>query len=178
MESREINTRPTFVDGDKREWSIKLTLDAMDRIVEATGIDLIPDDLDVQPVMGLLFKSRTLGLVLWTAISRQAEAQEVTKEMFFESCDTDALTSGWGALVDAVVFFIHQKNETLGKATADMVEAQMLQIEAGANQIHQTIHSDEARLALQESATSLGELMKSELKKIGKTTARPRVSAS
>lgn len=172
MPEREINKPPTFQDSAGHAWTIRLTLDLLDKVLESSQIDLIPDDMDVQPVIGLLFRNRELGKVLWTCIETQAKEEGIERSEFLKTCDSETLTAGWGALVDAVVFFTRSKNEKLGEALAETVEAQMQLIEAGAIQLQATLKDPETQKMMQNSANSLGKLMREEIGKAGQQPVR------
>lgn len=172
-EKKTVNSPPQFTDSEGSNWSIKLTIGLTDRILEEAQLDLIPDDMDVQPIMGLLFQNRKLTKILWLCIERQAELNDVDQEAFKARCDAETLTNGWGALVDAVIFFIRQKNETLGEAIAETIEAQMQLIGAGANQLLATLKNPETKKTLQRSADSLGKQMRDEMNKLAKDPLRP-----
>lgn len=160
---KEIKAPPTFPDANGRRWTIKLTLGLIEGVQERCGIDLAPDDNDISPVAGLLFNTRKLGGLLWECCRKQAEADGIDREAFFEALDEDALSAGWGAVVDAIVFFIHSKSPKVAESVRLAVEAQMQLLEAGAEQMQKAMQSDVTKQGIAEALDQIGRQMQSEL---------------
>lgn len=155
-EPKTVTAPPTFADSTGRVWSLKLTLAAIERVQLATQLDLLPEDNDPTELTQLLFQDRKLGKVLWTLVETQATQEQVTHKQFLELCDENLLSAGWGALVDAIVFFIQTKNQAVGDALRETIEAQMRLLSAGADQIRETMQSGQTAAAVERVAANLG----------------------
>ena len=160
---REITAPPTFRDRDNRIWTIDLSLDLADRVLTATQVDLLPDDNDPSKVVDLIFRRKRLGSVLWECCREQAEGIDVDREHFFKALDGKALTSGWGALIDSIIFFTQQASPTVARQIAELVEAEMRVIEAGATEIVSVIQSSETSTAIQDAVTAIGNDLRSRM---------------
>ena len=121
-------TPPTFQDSLNRTWTLNLSLDLLDTIQEATQVDLVGDDGDTAVVIQLVFNRKKLGEVLWIACHEQAKGRDIDRKAFRTGLDGDALTNGWGALVDAVVFFTPTQSREAVRAA---FEKQMEGMEQG-----------------------------------------------
>lgn len=131
---------PRFRDASGREWSIKLTLGVIESIQEQAGVDVLPRDCDVSTLTGLLFDPRQLAKVLWAAIQSKDGS---TWEEFRDALDGEALSLGWNALVEAVLFFIRSQSEPLAKTVEEAIEASMRLMERGTEAIRRTMASAE-----------------------------------
>src|SRR4051794_17377170 len=116
MSDQKTKAPPTFVDLKKRTWSISLNLELLDAIQAATQVDLVGDDGDSMPVIGLMFDRRKLGEALWVVCQDQAKVKDVDKKDFRAGLDGDALTNGWGALAEAVIFFTPTQSQSATRA--------------------------------------------------------------
>jgi hypothetical protein len=151
---------PTFKTGSQT-WTLNLTLGLVDHVQEATQVDLLADG-DESPVIPLLFNRRKLGGVLWACISKQADAAGVTREQFIDSLDSDALTAGWGALFNAILFFTPIQGRPAVQAQFD---AQMEALEQSVAAMAEVAKSQGTNDAIQELVGRLKEEMQSELPK-------------
>lgn len=159
-----VSAPPVFQVGEHR-FGIKLTIDLVDQVLVETEIDLLNEANDPTEVVQLLFHDRKLVRVLWVLIQDQAIAAGFDLAAFRKLCDGEVMSAGWGALVDATVFFIRKKNEKVGDAYLETLEAQVAMLEAGANQIKKTMQSDETKRSMQRAATNLGKHVESQLAK-------------
>lgn len=103
----------------------------------------------------LLFDPRKLGVVLWECCKKQAEANSVSRESFLEAMDGDALASGWGAVVDAIVFFTRSRSQPLAETIQKAIEAQMRVIETGAAALQKAMDGQRTAAAIQGAASKL-----------------------
>lgn len=164
QETNLPETPPSFQDSEKRSWTIKLTLRGIDTIRDNTKLDLAPRDVsDIDPVLNLLFDDRALGDVLWWCIHKQASKINIDKDSFFEALDGEALRNGWGALVDAIVFFTRSKSPTLARAIVEGVEKKMRFIEMGASKMVEAFKSQTTDEALRKRLDELGDQMQRDL---------------
>lgn len=136
--AEQVNAPPRFKDAKGREWAINPTLGRFDTILEHTGVDLIPDGNDVSAVVSLRASERKLCDVLWWAIQPLAAAKSIDRADFNDSLNGDVLTAGWGAIIDAIVFFTPAQRRAEVRAVID------LQLETGTREI-------EAMIALMQS---------------------------
>jgi hypothetical protein len=148
---------PTFKAKD-RTWTINLTLGLIDHVQEAAGVDLLADD--TAPVLSLLFDRRKLGGVLWACVDKAAGALGITRDDFLDSLDGDALTAGWGALVDAIVFFTPIQSR---KAVEAAFNTQMEAMEQGVTALVEVAASQETNQAIREAVIKLKEEMQADL---------------
>lgn len=173
--SKPSNSPPTFADSDGRVWTIKLSLGLIDRVQSATQIDLAPEDNNVSPITQLIFQSRLLGQVLWECCRPAAESAGVSREEFVDRLDPESLAAGWGALQEAVIFFIHSKSPAVAVATRRAMEAEMQVVEAGARQMIATLESTTTEKALKEAIGRIGREMQEGITTgLGKSPIRSR----
>lgn len=142
---------PSFEDSQKRRWMVNLTLGVCDAIQDATGVDLLADG-DTAGVMGLLFDRRKLAAALWECVVKQAAEKQISREAFIEALDGDALTGGWGAVVDAIVFFTPSQSR---KAVQAAIDTQCKALEAGVQAMADLATSDETNRAIGEAVLKM-----------------------
>lgn len=158
---KEVNTPPTFQDQQKNLWTVKLTLGLIDEVLAETGTDLLPENHDVSPIINLWFYPRKLGALMWCLCRKQAESKKIDKDAFLGVMDASTLKAGWGAMADAIIFFIHQtQGEKSAEAIEKLIEAQMRVIEAGVAELIATIESSEVNQAMKATASRIGAEMK------------------
>ncbi len=151
---------PTFKDATGHEWRFTPSLGLFDAIQEATGVDLIPDGNDVSAVMSLPTNRRKLADALWASVKSQAG--ELTRAQFNERLNGDALTDGWGALLDAIVNFTPSQRREEVKAA---IELQSTAMEQSVVAMVQTLKSDETTQAIRDAIDQAQREMASELPK-------------
>lgn len=154
---------PTFNDAANRTWQVKLNLSLLDAVLANTQVDLAPSNSDVSPVLGLLFDDRKLGAVLWHCVQEQAKQRQVDRASFFGSLDGETLKSGWGAVVDAIVFFTQSKSQKMADALREAIEAQMRLVEAGASKIIETLKSQATDEAMKTALEKMGRDLQTEI---------------
>lgn len=157
-EKREVTAPPTFKAGD-RIYSINLNLGLIDSVLSATQLDLAPDDGDYHEVSLLLLNPKKLGNVLWECVKGQSE---VDRTGFLGLLDKDALAAGWGALADAVVFFI--PNPEIAKQAMELIEAQVRMIEVNAQEVAKSFNSPEVAKAMREVIEENGASVRAGIK--------------
>jgi len=132
-------------DSEQRTWTIKPTVGLLEQVKTATKIDLSPDDNNlsvVSVITELLFQSRKLGEVLWQCCKDDAESRNISRDIFYRALDGEALTAGWGALIDAVVAFAEWKDKQLGNAIREAIETQMRVIGVSIEAMNAAIKSE------------------------------------
>lgn len=157
----EVTAPPTFKAGG-RVYTIDLNLGLIDSVLAATQLDLAPNEGDYHEVSLLLLNPRKLGNVLWECCKDQAEANALDRSAFTKSLDKDALAAGWGALADAVVFFI--PNQEIAKQAMELIEGQVKMIEANAKETVRTFNSPEVAKAMQEVIEENGATLRAGIK--------------
>lgn len=165
MPTENPTSPPQFQDSHNRQWTVRLSLSLADRVYESTQVDLLPDSNDLSAITALTSKYRKLGAVLWECCKAQADEQGVSRESFMESLDGSALASGWGALVDAIVFFIRQESPKKADAVAATIEKLMEAVEAEAEMMLSVVRSEKTQESLNRVVAESGEKMQSELTK-------------
>jgi hypothetical protein len=163
--SDQKNNPPTFKDAENRVWTIKLTLSLLDQVLAATQVDLTPDDHDPSTITALLFETRKLGAVLWECCRAQASAAGVDQAAFKDAVDGEVLLKGWEALVDAIYFFIQNRNQKLAEAMREAIEAQLRVMETGAAAMAQTIKSNETTEGLRKAGERIATELQGEMTK-------------
>lgn len=153
-DQREVTAPPTFKAGGV-VYPIDLNLGLIDSIKAATQLDLAPDNGDYHEVSLLLLDPRKLGNVLWECVK---DGAEVDKAAFLKSLNKDALAEGWGALADAVVFFI--PNQEIAKQATELIEAQVRMIETQAKEVAKSFSSPEVAKAMQDVIEENGANMR------------------
>lgn len=156
---------PSFEDSFKepRRWEIKLTGAVIDSVLANTGVDLVPDDLDYQAVVELVQSHKRLGGVLFQCVRKQAEQNGVDHDSFFEGFDGAAYARGWGALVDAIRFFIQAINPGRAEAFAAFIEAAMKVKAAEAKTQIALLQSQSTDKALNDAIAKIGSKLQGQL---------------
>lgn len=159
-----VDKPPVFRDDAARDWTIRLTSQAIDDVLDLTQVDLIPEGENVSGVIGLCLNHRLLSKVLWCLCRKQAEAKQIDERSFKEGLEATALSKAWGALVDAILFFIQEtKGLGLAKAFQEIFEAEIRVIEAGATEMLQVLQASEVNEAMKDTAKRIGAEMKQEI---------------
>lgn len=159
-----VDKPPTFRDDAGRDWTLRLTTQSIDDVLDLTQVELIPEGENVSSVIGLCLNHRLLAKVLWCLCKKQAEAKQIDERSFKEGFEATALSKGWGALVDAILFFIQEtRGLGLAKAFQEIVEAEMRVIEAGAAEMLQVLQASEVDAAMKDTAKRIGEQMKEDI---------------
>lgn len=165
QELPQVTSPPTFQDAEQRTWTVKLTLDLLDRVLMSTQIDLAPDNADVSAFCELLSQPRKLGGVLWACIQKQAESTGVDRESFLEAIDGKVLMDGWEAVRDAIHFFTQSRSPKTAESIRAAIDAELKMMEAGAQVIIETIKSEATDEALKKKVAEIGRHMQGEIKK-------------
>jgi hypothetical protein len=116
-----------FKDCEDREWTVKLTVEAVKRVKDLEQVDLL-DLTDGKLIERLANDPITLCNVLYAVCKPQADDRSVSGKQFGEGMAGDALEHAATALFDELVaFFPHRKRTILAKAlaTARTIEAKM-----------------------------------------------------
>lgn len=111
---------PTFNDSAGNTWSVKLTLGLVDEILEATGVDLLPDDHNFLPFVQTTASARKTANLLWLIVRRQAERQGVDEPTFKNEMNAATARAGMEAIGAAIVFFYQ---EATGEKQAEAIGA-------------------------------------------------------
>lgn len=159
-----VSAPPTFTDSEKRVWTIKLNLSLLDAVQANCQVDLTIRDLKTDHITNLLFEHRSLGNVLWECCQHQAKDKGVDRDSFFQALDADALSAGWGALVDGIVFFIQQtQGPKMAQAVNELVEKQMALVERGAATLVETLKSRETDEKLKQKFDEIAKSLQGEM---------------
>lgn len=94
----------TFTDTEGRQWTIRGTLGAFERIKQMTEVDML-DLPTTQECLRQIADPFTLGKVLYAACHDQCDARGVSPEQFADSFTADTLHEATDALLEEVVFF-------------------------------------------------------------------------
>lgn len=154
----------------------------IDEVAAATQIDLLPEDNDFTAIFGLVTSHRLLGAVLWHCCQevaksvpsdpKQPDSPPVDRKSFFNALGSDALVSGWGALLDAVRFFILQ---TRGEQAAVAFDAQLAAAtklrEAENRVLATTLKSTQTSQQMDRAIDRVGEEMQGEMDRLLETFA-------
>ena len=107
----------SFTDLAGREWLLKITHGARERVLVECKIDLYAlADSKVSAYQELTSEPGKLVAVIFCLIEAEADKREVTPEAFAESIDGDVLEAVATALWEAFVFFSPKSSrEALGK---------------------------------------------------------------
>lgn len=156
-----VDKPPAFRDDAGRDWTIRLTSQLIDDVLDLTQVDIIPEGENVSGVIGLCLNHRLLSKVLWCVCRKQAEAKQVDERSFKEGLEATALAKGWEAMVDAIIFFIQETRGTaLARAFQEVTEAEIRVIEAGATEMLQVLQASEVDVAMKDTAKRIGREMK------------------
>lgn len=159
-EDKQVNAPPRFRDAKGAEWEINPTIGLADRILSATGFDPL-EGATGQSAVELLFDSRKLCKVLWVATA--AEARQISLEAFADAMNGDALTAGWGALVDAIIFFTPKQNRAAAQAA---IEMQVEAMEKGVEALVEVAMSAETSRGLRDAGNRVKDEMQDGLSKV------------
>lgn len=125
----------TFKDCEGREWHVKVTIGAVDRILEmcrvTIGEESFPLDLyDEDHFAELLKNQRVACAALCATILPQLQAANVTSEQFRDALDGDAVANGLEAFWESVVNFSQPElRATRRKILEKIKQATILQAE-------------------------------------------------
>lgn len=158
----ETNPKPPRVQIGKQSYQLKLTIATADQVDACTGVDLIGDDAN-NVLIGLLFDQRKLGGVLWLLCKQQAEAHAVDQAAFNADLDSETLSAAWGAIGEAVAFFIPSHRREHFRMT---LERQMAAIEEGTKAIARVIQSEETTQGIQRQMAEMEERAQGELARV------------
>lgn len=103
-ELQQRTTPPTFEDSKGNVWTLNLTVGLAEKIVERTQVDLL-DENPMAVVLDLIYDYRMLTKVLWEFVEVRATELGIDRGQFIEGLDSDALSEGWSAISEAVIFF-------------------------------------------------------------------------
>lgn len=163
-QTKTITKPPTFQDSEGRTWTIKLTGDLIDAVLEKTQVDLVPDDFNFDPVVNLCLSHRKLGPVLWACVESQAASQGATREQFMKACDASTLKDGWRGLLDAITFFIRSlMGEEREKHAVAIIEKSLEVIELQCRTATEVILSKATDEALLEAANQVKQQLEKDL---------------
>ena len=162
-ETPTITAPPTFTDLTERIWTIKLTGSVIEEVLANTQVDLIPDDQDYVKIADLVRSHRQLGAVLWHCVRRQAEQQGIDRVGFLDGFDGRVYALGWGALVDAIHFFIRSLSATQADTFSAMIEAAMRVKDAESRTQIELIQSAATNKALLDAAEQIKRKMQGEI---------------
>ena len=96
----------TFKDKDGRDWQIELTIGAARRVRDLLGVNLLELDKGDPPLLTQLGTDEMLLVdVIYCLIKPQADAAEVTDEMFGCSLDGEAVWSACNAFYAELIDF-------------------------------------------------------------------------
>lgn len=172
-EYKPITAPPTFEDDKGREWTIKLTLQSLERVLTATQVDLAPEDYNMDAVTSLLSKPRKLGDVLWACCERNADLMSVDRGEFLDGMSGRALAAGWEALVDAIVFFIQSHSPKMAAAVHETIEKELAMLEKGAEAMIRTLKSEATDQQMKEAVVEIEKTMQGYVKKaLGRSVTR------
>lgn len=173
--TKTIDKPPQFTDAQGRAWTIRLSVQALDDVQDITGLAILPEGKDAQTLTGLLFNVRKLSSVLWVLCRRQAEAVGVDERAFREGLEAESLTKGWEAIYDAVIFFIRQQSPGLAAAMAEVVQAEMRVVEAGAVEMVEVLKNSEVGASLSQATKDIAaELKRDLLQQLGNSVSKLR----
>jgi hypothetical protein len=158
-------TTATFQDGANppRTWTINLNAGLIESVLEATKVDLAPDDNDPSDVVSLLYSFRKLGAVLWACIEEQAKRCDVDRQSFFSALDGGTLHAGWVALVDAVIAFAAARSPKLAEQVNDVIESQLAVVAAHTEMITAHLKSPAFDKLLEDNMKDAGQRLQREL---------------
>ncbi len=95
-----------YKDSADREWSLKLSIDVVDRIKAATDIDLLGKPKDVQDAYAKIMEDvRVLMNVCWHIVEPQAAAAGVSIDAFRQAIDGDTIERMAETLTEAIADF-------------------------------------------------------------------------
>lgn len=152
----------TFQDAKGRTWSLKLSIDAVDRIAELTGLDLLATSKECgaayRKIMG---DARILLNVAWHVIAPQAQNLNVPIEDFRASIDGNAIEAIGEAFTEALADFSPTSLRTMIRAGWKKgKEAETSQLKGGLAAIEKTDLQEMEQRAEAQVAAELGKLMK------------------
>lgn len=150
-------------DKNGRSWSINLTLELADQVLNLTQVDLLPDNNDYREVIALCIRPRKLATVLWECSRKTAELQGVSHEEFSDGLDANALAAGWEAIKVAIENF-SAGQPALAAMIHETLEAQMKGIEAGVTAMIETMQSSTMDEALKEAVADINNELRRNLK--------------
>jgi hypothetical protein len=129
----------TFKDKDDRDWQIELTIGAARRVKDLLGINLLELDKGDPPLLTQLGTDEMLLVdVIYCLIKPQADAAEVTDEMFGCSLDGEAVWAACNAFYAELIDFFRLRGRT---DKAEAVKKQMTIIKLSVQKAETLIQS-------------------------------------
>lgn len=95
---------PKFVDCEKREWELRLTLGLLPKLRDA-GFDIKSKPAEPGGIGSLADDPERFGRVLFTLCEAQAKEKGISPEQFADGFDGEAIYAATVALWDAIVRF-------------------------------------------------------------------------
>ena len=102
-----------FTDNDDRAWSISLTIDAVKRVRDLLGINLLDIEAGEPPLITRLATDEILLCdVIFCLVKPQADSQGITDTEFGQSLGGDAILAAQQALYQELVDFFQKRGRT------------------------------------------------------------------
>ena len=102
-----------FSDNKDRAWSISLTIDAVKRVRDLLGVNLLDIESGEPPLITRLATDEILLCdVIFCLIKPQADSQEISDSEFGQSLGGDAILAAQQALYQELVDFFQQRGRT------------------------------------------------------------------
>ncbi len=121
----------SFRDKAAGEWEVGITVGALRRVLNATGIDLMklfepdgPNERGDDPsaeLRKLLLRPVVIADVIFAAVEPEAKRRGVDVEAFGELLEGNALAEATDALMTALEVFFSAQNQEMGATFGDMV---------------------------------------------------------
>lgn len=120
----------SFVDSQNRSWSIRIDVNSIRRVREATGVDFSNVLNDKTIMTGLSQDPCKLVNVIYILVKPQCDTQNVTDEAFGEALFGDAIDAACEALLKAIIdFFPSSRRKPLQAAMEAAKRGQKLAME-------------------------------------------------
>lgn len=120
-----------FNDKSGGEWAVGITVGALRRVLNATGIDLMklfepdePNERGDDPsaeLRKLLLRPVVIADVVFAVVEPEAKQRGVDAEAFGELLEGKALADATDALMSALEVFFSAQNQEMGATFGDMV---------------------------------------------------------
>ena len=124
-----------FTDNEGRTWNVEITVDAIRRLKDASGVNLLTV-LDGDLLERLASDPILLCDVIFTLCAEQAEKAKVTPEDFGKSMGGDVIDAATAAVLEELAdFFPSRRRALLRKAAGKMDRLQEIALEAAVDAI-------------------------------------------
>lgn len=150
----------SWKDSVGRSWDLALNLGLARRIRDELGLELLDSVNGATTVAALLANPDKLGDLLWLTSETRAKAVGLDRQAFDDGLNSDALTSGWGALHDA---FLAMVTTASRPAAEKIIATQVAAMESACRTAVDMLDAPETKTAINQAIQQAANEVRSTL---------------